>query len=89
MTGIFLPRERAVSRQEVREMLWGALTAGTVLLDPQLPSLFPKTGDGRGHRSSGSRDRSREPWGPASTLKRRKPQHSLSSLLSLWKIVLS
>lgn len=55
---------------------------------PTAVLTVPKTGDGRGRRSSGSRDRSGELWGPASTVKRGKPQHSLSSLLSLWKIVL-
>lgn len=46
MTGIFLPRERAVSRQEVGEMVQGALTSGTELLDPQLSSLFQRQGMG-------------------------------------------
>lgn len=46
VTGIFLPCERAVSRQEVGEMVRGTLTSGTVLLDPQLPSLFQRQGMG-------------------------------------------
>lgn len=46
VTAIFLPHERAVSRQEVGKMVRGALTSGTVLLDPQLSSLFQRQGMG-------------------------------------------